>query len=448
MIMLGCLVLAVIMGVGGLWFVFGAGGERPAAPTSAEAEKLHQRGAQKSAEMRAAASALKQKSVGEGYEFDSDGRLIGATADATDLPINQTVDGLSTREQQDLTREIRTGIRRGPAADPGTEPHRGRDDTGPAFASGQIADRGLLTQSMLAYSTIDTAAWAERRPEAGRRSGDRPEGPPPDPETRDGRADDRMLNMMERLQEGMLAEGASSGGPVMEPRLPGERLYPAASSPQAFARGGVGDMRIAPGPGVLVRQGKFLDCALVNELRVDLAESPVIAMVTRNFLTGDGEHVLVPAGAKLLGTAGAVQSVQQARVYIRFDRVIFPDQRSAHFPVRQVGAVDGRGGIGIAGDVDRHLFLQFGAAVMLGVLDGLVAAGAQGPTGPGTPARGDVLLGHAGSSLGNVIGGVLQRYANVVPTVTVAPGATLKVFFAEDVRMSTYQRSSDLSWKR
>ena len=192
-------------------------------------------------------------------------------------------------------------------------------------------------------------------------------------DTREKAADERVVNMMERLQEGMLAE-AAEGGRVPVPGGPtGRRCTRRQSSPQAFARGGVGDMRISAGPEVVVRQGKFLDCATVNQLRVDLAESPVIAMVTRNFLSPDGNHVLVPAGAKLLGSAGAVQSLQQARVYIQFDRVIFPDQRSAYFPVRQVGAVEGSGAIGIPGDVDRHFFLQFGAAIMLGVLDGLAA---------------------------------------------------------------------------
>jgi len=47
-----------------------------------------------------------------------------------------------------------------------------------------------------------------------------------------------------------------------------------------------------------------------------------------------------------------------------------------------------------------------------------------------------------------VLGGILQRYGNVVPTVTVEPGATMKVFFSEDVRLSPYLASRDLSWMR
>ena len=185
----------------------------------------------------------------------------------------------------------------------------------------------------------------------------------------------------------------------MLPNAGASTLYPAAQSAQSFGRGAIGDMRIAAGPGVVVRQGKFIDCALVNQLRVDLAESPVIAMVTRNFLNRDGSNVLIPAGAKLIGSAGTVQNPQQARVYIKFDRVIYPDQRSAYFPVRQVGAVDGAGAIGIEGDVDRHLMLQFGAAIMLGVLDGLAAA-VQSANAVREPTARDLVLGQTSSNFG------------------------------------------------
>jgi type IV secretion system protein VirB10 len=447
--MIGCVTLAALMGLGGLWFIFGKEDASAALPVPAEGEKLFVQGAAKSAELRSAASGLQQKPVGEGYEFDADGRLLGAVTDDADLPTNRTLAQLSTDGHSDSSDEIRAGVRHRP---------RQSDVVSSQACWGEsnnrrereAVDRGLLTQSMLAYSTVDSAGWAERRPESSPR-GDgsvRPAtGAREVREDAEKQSDERVTRVLERLQEGMLAEVADNGPAPANRRSDGHALYPAAGSPQAFGRGAIGDMRITPGPEAIVRQGKFLDCALVNQLRVDLAESPVIAMVTRNFLTADGGQVLVPAGAKLLGTAGTVQSVQQARVYIKFDRVIYPDQRSAYFPVRQVGAVDGAGAVGIPGDVARHIVLQFGAAIMLGVLDGLAAA-ALTPATVTAPTPGNLVVGQASSAFAGVVGGVLQRYANVVPTISVPPGSRMKVFFAEDVRMSVYMRSSELSWMR
>jgi type IV secretory pathway VirB10-like protein len=148
-----------------------------------------------------------------------------------------------------------------------------------------------------------------------------------------------------------------------------------------------------------------------------------------------------------LGEAGRVQNLQQERVYIKFDRVIFPDQRSAYFPVRKVPAVDRIGAVGIDGDVDRHLMLQFGAAVMLGVVDG-VGAAVQSPSAGTNPTLRDLVMARTSADFSSVIAGAIQKYANVVPTVTVDAGAKMKVFFAEDVRLSTYMATRDLTWVR
>jgi type IV secretory pathway VirB10-like protein len=204
-------------------------------------------------------------------------------------------------------------------------------------------------------------------------------------------------------------------------------------------------MRIDGGEGTIVRQGKFLDCVLINELRVDLAESPVMAMVNREFLDAEGKRVLFPSGTRALGAAGVVGNLQQARVYIRFDRVVFPDGRTAYFPKRGMRAIDAVGAVGVPGDVDRHVFMQFGAAVMLGVLDGLGAA-VRSPVGEAGVQ--DLMLARTSNNFSTVLAGVIGRYANVVPTITVERGTKMKVFFDADVRLSTYMSADDLSWMK
>jgi len=239
-----------------------------------------------------------------------------------------------------------------------------------------------------------------------------------------------------------MAAAATAG-----PSKGGGDLLPAEEQAQAFLAGAVGDMRIGGevGPDQIVRQGKFLDCVMVNEVRADLMESPVIGMVSRDFVSLDGEYVLVPAGAKLIGAAGRVQNLQQARVYIRIDRVLFPDQRSAYFPARRLPALDGAGTVGVEGDVDRHFMLMFGSAVMLGMLDGLAAA-VEGAGNAATPTSRELITARTSMNMSQVVSGILARYGNVVPTITVEPGSKMKVFFAEDVRMTPYMRSRDLSW--
>jgi type IV secretory pathway VirB10-like protein len=57
-------------------------------------------------------------------------------------------------------------------------------------------------------------------------------------------------------------------------------------------------------------------------------------------------------------------------------------------------------------------------------------------------------MARTSADFSSVIAGAIQKYANVVPTVTVDAGAKMKVFFAEDVRLSTYMATRDLTWVR
>ncbi|MGD0839365.1 MAG: TrbI/VirB10 family protein, partial [Polyangia bacterium] len=112
----------------------------------------------------------------------------------------------------------------------------------------------------------------------------------------------------------------------------------------------------------------------------------------------------------------------------------------AYFPVRKVAAGDGVGSVGIEGDVDRHFGLMFGSAVMLGVVDGMAAA-VEGANSSATPAARELIEARTSMNMSQVVAGILSRYGNVVPTVTVEAGTKMKVFFAADVRMTPYQRA-------
>jgi len=450
---------------------------------SADEARLLERAALEKARAAAQAQKLRQHEIGQGIRFDAEGNLIEGSPEGTsDLPQNKALEEAASGGVP--TSEIAQGITRprarppAPAAgedyeDPAVDPDAPSQE--PGHASDEEAGRSDPTQTMLGYSTVRAARWAARRPE----SADAPSGqgaPRKTSEEQDSEAMGKAAKAMEDSVNMAAAGGTverggalsafgpgdgaglgTSGAPQVAPgpSARGNALYaetgaaPAEHAPQMFAAGGVGDMRIAGAVGsdYVVRQGKFLDSVLVTRLQADLVDSPVIAMVSRDFVTLDGKYVLVPAGSKLLGAAGAIGNLQQARVYMKFDRIVFPDQRAAYFPVRKVPAVDRQGAVGIEGNVDRHLMLQFGAAVMLGMIDGLGAA-VQGLGSAAQPTLRELVAARASANFSQVVAGVIQKYANVVPTVTVEPGATMKIFFAEDVRMSPYLSTSDLSWVR
>ena len=444
----------------------------PSAQPTADEQRLAERADEAKVRKLRDAQKLRQQEIGSGYHLDEQGELVPGGQGADDLPQNRFLADATSPEAM-IARGIRNAPRERPISDDerllaSTRETQYRDDPP---ARQEEAPRSELGQSMLGYSTVKEATWANRRPDknSGKGKGEKAREAERQGEQAEGQGDeqgsnetamDRMARVMEESTKMAAAatvaganrgqtNGGSLGGGTGGPSRAGNDLMPAEEGPQGFRAGSIGDMRIGGnvGPDQIVRQGKFLDCVLVNQVRADLVESPVIAMVSRDFVSLDGRYVLVPAGTKLAGMAGRVQNLQQARVYIRFDRALFPDQRSAYFPTRKLPAVDAPGAVGIEGDVDRHFLLTFGSAVMLGMLDGLAAA-VEGASANATPTLRELMIGRTSMNMSQVVSGILQRYGNVVPTVTVEPGAKMKVVLADDVRMSPYMRTADLVWVR
>jgi hypothetical protein len=437
--------------------------------------------ADKRAASATSAARLKQQALGESARIDETGRFMGIEADSSSLLRNRTMEevaGTATEKPAELSavaNEIDFSQVRQPSRD--TEGEQARPSEPQTLERSQRSDQRRKetegrgedsSRTKLGYTISQAATWATRRP-GSHREDDRKNNARTSPDSMEAALDGAM-RAQEKLLAGTAARasaaasaavGSMEGGALAAvpagagPSVGGGALYgeddrvgggAATLAPQLFHRGGVGDMRLAnePVPSQVVRQGKFLDCALVNQLRAELVESDVVAMVVRDFVSVDGEVVLVPAGAKLVGVAGRVQNVQQARVYIRFDRLLYPDQRTVFFP-RKVPAVDALGAAGVDGEVDRHFFLQFGSAVMLGVLDGLAAAVQGSSLGAAEPPLRDLVMGRTSSNLASVMAAIIGRYGNVVPTITVEPGEKIKVFFAEDVELTPYALAKGVS---
>ena len=434
---------------------------RPAPQVSADEARLLAKAQEAELKRENEAKKLKQADVGSGYQVDPEGNLVGQSETA-DLPPNQSLDEVGAR-RRGIAAEIAKGIHAGPRVPeslegeaygmPGLGPRNDGEGEGSEVRDEKV-QRAELERSMLGYSTVKAAKWAALKPELGEEeSSNKARSKELSTAARAiGSAEERLAALRDTagVAGPSLASGPAGGmwpgGLGAGPSKGGSDLMPAEEHAQQFTAGEVGDMRIGGGvgPEEIVRQGKFLDCVIVNEVRADLMESPVIGMVSRDFVSLDGQYVLVPAGAKLIGSAGRVQNLQQVRVYLRFDRVLFPDQRSAYFPVRHLPAVGGAGAVGVEGEVDRHFMLMFGSAVMLGMLDGLAAA-VEG-VNPANPTLSQLIAARTSMNTSQVVAGILARYGNVVPTITVEAGSTMKVFFAEDVRMTPYMRLGDLTW--
>jgi type IV secretion system protein VirB10 len=119
---------------------------------------------------------------------------------------------------------------------------------------------------------------------------------------------------------------------------------------------------------------------------------------------------------------------------VSFHRLLMPDGRG--YSLDRFKGLDQIGETGLKDEVNRHYLQVFGASVAIGALSGLAQYGTTGGFGPST--FGDQYRQAAGASLAASTGRVLDRYLNVLPTITIREGYRIKVYLTNDLDLPAF----------
>ena len=260
------------------------------------------------------------------------------------------------------------------------------------------------------------------------------EAPPVDPLAEDRRRRDYQSLFADNI--------ALSRRPLDERPPSGEAPVPATGKP-----GGAGEAPAPPaspaganapiplnGPGHRLIEGTVIDTVLMNRLDGSF-ESAVNCLVTNPVYSHSRQHVVIPAGARVLGTASPVQAWGESRLAVKFHRLVMPDGRS--YTLEKFAGLNQAGDAGLKDQVNRHYLQVFGASLAIGAISGL----AQLQTRSGAdPQYGfsDAYRQGLGGSLATSAGRVLDRFLNVLPTITIREGHRVKVYLTSDLELPEY----------
>jgi type IV secretion system protein TrbI len=208
----------------------------------------------------------------------------------------------------------------------------------------------------------------------------------------------------------------------------------ADDSESADEKKGHEEINHAVGATYRLFEGTVLETVLTN--RLDGAFSgPVNCMVTADIYSHNSQHVVIPQGSRVLGEVKRVEAFGQERLAVVFHRLIMPDGYTAsldHFRgLNQIGET------GLNDQVNHHYLQIFGVSVAIGAIAGL----SQANTGYGTAASAaDAYRQGVASSLSQSSLRILDRYLNVLPTVTIREGQRVKVYLADDLLLPAYEK--------
>ena len=202
-----------------------------------------------------------------------------------------------------------------------------------------------------------------------------------------------------------------------------EPKYPAAAT---------GSPNAAAGKPYLLFEGTVLETVLVNRLDGSFA-GPVECLLSTDVYSNDRQHLLIPAGSKLLGDTKKVDTFGQSRLAVVFHRLIMPDGYSVSLD--QFKGLNQVGDTGLRDQVNNHYARIFGVSLAIGALG---AIGEAGTAGGLNASNADLMRQGFAQSTAQSSTQILDKFLNIMPTVTIREGHRVKVYLSGDLALPDY----------
>ncbi len=188
----------------------------------------------------------------------------------------------------------------------------------------------------------------------------------------------------------------------------------------------------AAGKNYILFEGTVLESVLINRLDGQFS-GPIECLLTNDIYSHDRQHLLIPAGSKVLGETKKVDAFGQTRLAVVFHRLIMPDGYS--LSLDQFKGLNQTGDAGLRDQVNNHYLRIFGVSLAIGAL-GAVAQG--GTSGPLTASGTDLMRQGFAQSTAQSSAQILDKFLNVMPTVTIREGHRVKVYLSGDLALPDY----------
>ena len=188
----------------------------------------------------------------------------------------------------------------------------------------------------------------------------------------------------------------------------------------------------AAGRTYVLFEGTILETVLINRLDGGFA-GPVECLLSTDVYSNDRQHLLIPAGSRLLGETKKVDTLGQIRLAVVFHRVLMPDGYSVSLD--QFKGLNQIGDTGLRDQVNNHYLRIFGVSLAVGALGAVSegsTAGALNATG------GDLLRQGFAQSTAQSSAQIIDKFLNIMPTVTIREGHRVKVYLAGDLAVPEY----------
>ena len=128
-----------------------------------------------------------------------------------------------------------------------------------------------------------------------------------------------------------------------------------------------------------------------------------------------------------------MEALGQTRLAVAFHRLIMPDGYSVSLD--QFKGLDQIGDTGLRDKVNNHYLRIFGTSLAIGALGAVAETGTGGVF---TDSGSDLMRQQFASSMAQSSEQILDRFLNILPTVTIREGHRVKVYLSGDLPLPDY----------
>lgn len=181
-----------------------------------------------------------------------------------------------------------------------------------------------------------------------------------------------------------------------------------------------------------IKAGTVIPAVMISGINSDLP-GQLIAQVSSNvFDSATGKYLLIPQGARLVGTYEHNINAGQQRVLIIWNRIIYLDSSSLN--LEAMSGQDQSGYAGFRDKVNNHTVSRFGEAIFLSAITaGVQLSQSRTRQGDYSYSPQQVIAGSLGMQLNQMGMTAYQSRVNQAPTLTIRPGYCFNVMVSKDI---------------
>jgi type IV secretion system protein VirB10 len=188
----------------------------------------------------------------------------------------------------------------------------------------------------------------------------------------------------------------------------------------------------------ILRTGAVIPGLLLSAMESELPGT-IIAQVSQDvYDTPAGEYLLIPQGSRLVGEYSNAVQYGQARIFVAWQRIIYPD--GSALDIGAMPGADEQGEAGFNDRVDNHFLRIFGSAILMSAVTA-ATNWATNHNQAGFNSNGysasSALSEAVGQQLGQATAHLLDKNLSIAPTIKIRPGFRFNIIVTRDL---TFER--------